>query len=145
MRCGRRISTREHLKPAKPTRRAVVDYVGRTRASLVLGDAAEDERFAHEAYVAAARLKSVLCLPIVHQGEIGAILYLENDLARDAFSQQLIELIQILIAPGSISLAKARPCIAPTTCKRAIPKMAAWPGGMRAATSACRCSDRTAR
>ncbi len=94
-------------EPARCSR-AVVDYVGRTRASLVLGDAAEDERFAHDAYVAAARLKSVLCLPIVHQGEVSAILYLENDLARDAFSPQRIELIQILMAQGSISLANAR-------------------------------------
>jgi signal transduction histidine kinase len=49
-----------------------------------------------------------LCVPIIHQGEIGAILYLENDLARDAFDPQRVELIQILMAQGSISLANAR-------------------------------------
>jgi predicted ATPase/signal transduction histidine kinase/GAF domain-containing protein len=88
--------------------RAVVDYVWRTRASLVIDDATADERFADDAYVAAARLKSVLCLPIVHQGEVSAMLYLENDLARDAFDPQRIELIEILMAQGSISLANAR-------------------------------------
>ena len=94
-------------EPARCSR-AVIDYVWRTRASLVLGDAAEDERFARDAYVVAARLKSVLCLPIVHQGEVSAILYLENDLARDAFDPRRIELIEILMAQGSISLANAR-------------------------------------
>lgn len=88
--------------------RAVVDYVWRTRASLVIDDATADDRFAGDAYVAATRLKSVLCLPIVHQGEFSAMLYLENDLARDAFDPQRIELIQVLMAQGSISLANAR-------------------------------------
>jgi len=88
--------------------RAVVDYAWRTRASVVLGDAGEDERFAHDAYVAAMKPKSLLCLPIIHQGEISAMLYLENDLAREAFDPQRVELIQILMAQGSISLANAR-------------------------------------
>jgi signal transduction histidine kinase len=94
-------------EPARCSR-AVVDYVWRTRASLVIDDATADDRFASDAYVAATRLKSVLCLPIVHQGEISAILYLENDLARDAFDPRRIELIEILMAQGSISLANAR-------------------------------------
>ena len=88
--------------------RAVVDTAWRTRAGLLIDDASADRRFAGDAYVVAKRLRSVLCLPIVHQGEISAILYLENDLARDAFDPQRIELIEILMAQGSISLANAR-------------------------------------
>jgi predicted ATPase/signal transduction histidine kinase len=88
--------------------RAVVDYVWRTRTSLVIDDATQDERFATDAYVETTRPKSVLCLPVVHQGELSAILYLENELARDAFSPQRIELIQVLMSQGSISLANAR-------------------------------------
>jgi predicted ATPase/signal transduction histidine kinase len=88
--------------------RAIVDYVARTRASLVLGNAAQDQRFAHDTYVLTARPKSVLCLPIVHQGEVAAIVYLDNDLVHDAFSAQRVELIQVLMAQGAIALANAR-------------------------------------
>jgi predicted ATPase/signal transduction histidine kinase len=88
--------------------RAVVDFVLRTRSSVVIGDATRDERFAHDAYVVTRRPKSILCLPIVHQGRVSAILYLENDLSRDAFSPRRIELIQVLMAQGAISLANAR-------------------------------------
>lgn len=88
--------------------RAMVDFVLRTRGSLVIGDAAQDERFAHDPYVASARPRSVLCLPIVHQGQISAVLYLENELSRDAFQPRRIELIQVLMAQGAISLANAR-------------------------------------
>ncbi len=96
------------LEGATRCSRAVIDYVWRTRASLVIDDAGADERFAQDAYVVATRLKSVLCLPIVHQGEVSALLYLENDLARGAFDARRIELIQVLMAQGAISLANAR-------------------------------------
>jgi predicted ATPase/signal transduction histidine kinase len=87
---------------------AVVDYVWRTRASLVIADASQDERFAQDDYVVATQAKSILCLPIIHQGSVSAILYLEHELVRDAFSPQRIELIQVLMAQGAISLANAR-------------------------------------
>jgi predicted ATPase/signal transduction histidine kinase len=88
--------------------RAVVDYVWRTRSSLVIADATEDERFAQDEHVVATQARSILCLPIVRQGSVSSILYLEHELVRDAFSPQRIELIQVLMAQGAISLANAR-------------------------------------
>jgi predicted ATPase/signal transduction histidine kinase len=88
--------------------RAVVDYAWRTRAPLVLGDAAADERFARDDHFTRGRPISVLCLPIVHQGEVSALVYLENDLARDAFDPVRAQAIQILLTQGAVSLANAR-------------------------------------
>jgi predicted ATPase/signal transduction histidine kinase len=96
------------LDPDGRCSRAMIDFVLHSRGSLVIGDAARDERFAHDPYVVSKQPKSVLCLPIVHHGHISAILYLENDLARDAFSPRRIELIQMLMAQGAISLANVR-------------------------------------
>jgi predicted ATPase/signal transduction histidine kinase len=97
-------------EPGAPARwpRAVVDYAWHTRAPLVLGDAAADERFAHHEDLAGRRPTSVLCLPIVHQGEVSALVYLENDLARDAFDPLRAQAIQILMTQGAVSLANAR-------------------------------------
>jgi predicted ATPase/signal transduction histidine kinase len=91
-----------------PYLRAAVDYAWRTRAQLVLCDAAADERFVHDGDIAARRPTSVLCLPIVHQGEVSALVYLENDLARDAFDPVRTQAIQVLMAQGAVSLANAR-------------------------------------
>lgn len=97
-------------EPGTPTRypRSVVVYAWRTRAPLVLGDAAADERFAHDDHFSGRRPISVLCLPIVHQGEVSALVYLENDLSRDAFGPLRAQAIQILMSQGAVSLANAR-------------------------------------
>jgi signal transduction histidine kinase len=75
---------------------------------VVVADATQDERFADDAYVVATRPRSILCLPIVHQGQVSALVYLENPLACDAFGPQRIEALQVLMAQGSFSLANAR-------------------------------------
>ncbi|HXV99676.1 MAG TPA: GAF domain-containing protein, partial [Anaerolineae bacterium] len=87
---------------------AVVNYVKRTSESLVIGDAENDSRFAHDPYVAQYKPKSILCLPILSQGKLTEILYLENNLATDAFTPDRIEIMQILSAQAAISLENAR-------------------------------------
>jgi predicted ATPase/signal transduction histidine kinase len=87
---------------------AVVQYVARTRASLAIGDVARDERFVDDARIATFRPRSILCLPIAHQGRLTSILYLEHDLVREAFSPRRIEVLQLLLAQAASSLHNAR-------------------------------------
>ena len=87
---------------------AVVNYVYRTKAGVVIAEAAADGRFAHDTYVVAHQPRSILCLPVMHQGKLGAILYLENDLTGDAFSPARIQAIEILSSQAAISLENAR-------------------------------------
>jgi signal transduction histidine kinase len=87
---------------------AVVNYVCRTATSLVIADAALDERFAADAYITLNKSRSILCMPIVHQGKLGAVLYLENNLTSNAFTPERTEIIRILSAQAAISLENAR-------------------------------------
>ncbi|HSB61022.1 MAG TPA: sigma 54-interacting transcriptional regulator, partial [Vicinamibacteria bacterium] len=88
--------------------RAVVRYVRRTGEGLVIGDAAADERFAADPYVARAGPRSILCVPVVHAGRPGGILYLENNLTADAFTSERIEVMRGLSAQAAIALENAR-------------------------------------
>jgi predicted ATPase/transcriptional regulator with GAF, ATPase, and Fis domain len=88
--------------------RSVVRYSRKTGESVVIGDALRDERFSDDPYVRSARPKSILCVPVVHQGKLGGILYLENNLAADAFKADHIRVIQILSSQAAISLENAR-------------------------------------
>ncbi|HET7291745.1 MAG TPA: sigma 54-interacting transcriptional regulator [Vicinamibacteria bacterium] len=88
--------------------RAVVQFVRKTLTSVVVGDATRDERFAADPYVAKARPRSILCIPLVHQGTLGGILYLENSLAKDAFTADRIEVLDVLAGQAAISLENAR-------------------------------------
>jgi formate hydrogenlyase transcriptional activator len=86
----------------------VLHYVRRTGESVVLDDAITDERFAGDPYVARTRSRSILCVPIVHQGRVSGMLYLENTLIPGAFTADRLEIIQVLSAQAAISLENAR-------------------------------------
>jgi GAF domain-containing protein len=96
------------LEEAGGLARGVVHYVHRTGQEVVLGNAAADERFAGDPYVAQAGAKSVLCVPVVHHGRRGGILYLENNLATEAFTSERIEMMRVLSSTAAISLETAR-------------------------------------
>src|SRR6266702_2212022 len=63
--------------PALPA--AVVRYVRRTRERVILDEQDGAARFATDEYLARRRPRSAVCLPIVRQGEVVGVLYLEND------------------------------------------------------------------
>ena len=55
---------------------SVINYVERTRSDMVLSNAAGEGRFTSDPYIAKRQLKSVLCSPIINQGQLTGILYL---------------------------------------------------------------------
>jgi formate hydrogenlyase transcriptional activator len=101
--------TIDHLDPANVNGgsalpQSVANYV----KSLVLSDAANDRRFAGDLYIAQFKPKSILCMPILHQGKRTGILYLENNLTADAFKPDRIQVIEMLCSQAAISLENAR-------------------------------------
>ena len=59
----------------------IVNYVRRTRESLVLADARSDDRYRHDPYVLGRQPRSVIATPLVNQGRLLGVVYLENNLA----------------------------------------------------------------
>ncbi|MFB2919651.1 trifunctional serine/threonine-protein kinase/ATP-binding protein/sensor histidine kinase [Aerosakkonema funiforme] len=86
---------------------AVINYVERTGETVVLNNANLEGRFASDAYIIRTQPKSILCMPILQQGKLRGILYLENNLAVGAFTQQRLEILKLLAAQASISLENA--------------------------------------
>ncbi len=83
---------------------AVIQYVIRLGESIVLNEPASDQRFWHDPYIKTVAPKSVLCAPVVHQGQTVGIAYLENNLTNDAFTMDRIEMLEILSAQAAVSL-----------------------------------------
>ena len=96
------------LKDVTHISAAVVRFAWHTGESVVVGDAIRDERFAEDPYINSARPHSILCVPVKHQGKSAGILYLENNLAPDAFTAERIRVMQILSSQAAISLENAR-------------------------------------
>ena len=87
---------------------AIVAHVARTRASVILDDAARSEEFGQDPYIVQERIKSVIGLPLVNQGRLSGILYLENNLATHAFTAERLELLKLLSTQMALSLDNAK-------------------------------------
>ena len=55
----------------------------------------------------AGRTRSVVCIPVIHQGKSTGILYLENNLTANAFTAERVRVLHVLCAQAAISLANA--------------------------------------
>ena len=87
---------------------SIINYVARTQSDIVLSDAAREGTFTADPYIALNQPKSVLCAPIINQGKLIGILYLENNLATGAFTADRLAVLSILSAQAAISLENAR-------------------------------------
>ena len=85
----------------------IVYYVFRTQKSLVLNDASNEGQFTHLAYVKKMQPKSILCLPLINQGNLSGILYLENNLTTGAFTPARIQTLALLSSQIAISIENA--------------------------------------
>ncbi|MBE9119275.1 AAA family ATPase [Tychonema sp. LEGE 07199] len=86
---------------------AAVNYVKRTLTTVVLNNTSQND-FMSDPYLMDKNLKSLLCAPILHQGKLIGLLYLENNLTIEAFTGDRTEVIQMLCAQVAISLENAR-------------------------------------
>ncbi len=82
--------------------------VMRTGCPVALGQAEGDSGFADDPHFNGQVPGSVLCLPLLKQGEVLGLLYLENPLARGVFTQERVVMIEVLAAQAAISLETAR-------------------------------------
>jgi predicted ATPase/GAF domain-containing protein len=79
----------------------------RTRESLLIDDAQNDLRFSTDAYVASRVPRSILCLPITHQGRTTGILYLETRTVEGAFTAVRVELLALLASQAAVAIQNA--------------------------------------
>ena len=98
----------EPLDTAHGVCASAVRYVLRTRDALALDDASSGGGFQADPHVKEHRVRSILCVPILRQGEILGVLYLENNRATHAFTQERIALLQVIASQAAISIYNAQ-------------------------------------
>jgi PAS domain S-box-containing protein len=105
-----RISKVDSIKLDEATDLCVgmVTYVSRTMKSVILNDATLEGDYTMDRYIQKNSTKSVLCSPIINQGRLIGIIYLENNLTAGTFTADRIEILNILSSQAAISLENAR-------------------------------------
>lgn len=86
---------------------SVALYAIRTRKSLTLNNPLENPSFTNDEYLKRNNPKSILCLPFAAKGDELGMLYLENDLVSDAFSENRLQLLNIVASQLGISIENA--------------------------------------
>lgn len=82
----------------------ILEYVKHKRQTLVLHNANEEGQFKNDPYILKNKIHSILCMPILKQDSLFALLYLENSLAKAAFTSERVEILNILSSQIALSL-----------------------------------------
>ncbi|MGC4035750.1 MAG: adenylate/guanylate cyclase domain-containing protein [Chitinophagaceae bacterium] len=95
------------LEQYKTIPRTVINYAAHAMKPLVLNDASTKGDFTQDEYFRSQSIRAVLCSPLIRQGQLTGIIYLENNLAASAFTQDRVDLLVLLSGQMAISIENA--------------------------------------
>ncbi len=106
---GERIETMVNLPVAEATDLpvSIINYVSRMQQAVILDNAAEEGDFKKDNYIQKDAVKSVLCSPIVLLNKLYGIIYLENSLSVGAFTNDRLQMLELLSSQMAISINNA--------------------------------------
>lgn len=87
---------------------SIVNYVARSRESVICNHASVESQFNTDSYIKHHQTKSILCTPLINQGKLISIVYLENNSTVGAFTPQRIEVVNLLSSQAAISIENAK-------------------------------------
>lgn len=88
--------------------KSIVNYVLRSKDNIVLRDAGSQGPFTIDSYIIRYKPKSILAMPVVNQQIMRGVLYLENNLSPGVFTEDRLEVLNLLCSQAAISIQNAR-------------------------------------
>ena len=85
----------------------LINYVKRTQEIFVIDNAMASPLLSADSYIQHEQPKSLLSIPMINQGELIGILYLENNLTTGAFTSERVEVLKVLATQAAICLKNA--------------------------------------
>ena len=92
--------------PICPT--SMIYFVIRSKENVVLDDALNDPKYGTDAYIQNSKPRSIICTPLMTQGKVVGVLYLENKLSTGAFTKDRLRILNLLSSQAAISIENAR-------------------------------------
>ena len=103
---------------------SIINYVVRMKEIVVFNDAVSEIQNPppnsplgkggtkipnlNDPYIKAHQTKSLLCAPLINQGQLRGIVYLENNLTIGAFTPERLEILQLLSGQAAIAITNAK-------------------------------------
>ncbi|MBF0300590.1 MAG: GAF domain-containing protein, partial [Oligoflexia bacterium] len=85
----------------------IINYVIHSCEQLVINDVSKEEKFLLDPYIQKYKPKSILCSPLIKQGKIVSLAYLENNLSADIFTTERIKVVTLLSSQAVTSIENA--------------------------------------
>jgi PAS domain S-box-containing protein len=102
------VDMRDERVSAAALAASIVQYVMRTRESVILDDASAQNAFSTDPYIRQHHARSILCLPLITQAKLVGALYFENNLSPYVFTPARISVLKLLASQAAISLENTR-------------------------------------
>jgi len=103
-----RLKTPVPLEDTQDVPQSAVQFVTRTRQTLVLADATREDVFTQDPYVKTFQPLSVMVLPILSRNTLVGVLYVEHRWLTGVFTAQRVEVLSLLASQAAISIENAR-------------------------------------
>ena len=86
---------------------SIVRYVIHTGEDVVLNDVSKTNLFSKDPWISKNKTKSILCTPVHFKDKTIGVLYLENNLSTNVFSNDRLKIIKNLLPQAAISIDNA--------------------------------------
>jgi PAS domain S-box-containing protein len=87
---------------------SILNYVKRSHEIVMLDDALTPNPYSEDRYIRIAKPRSVLCMPLLKQQQLVAVLYIENSLLPSVFTPERLLVLQIIGSQAAISIENAK-------------------------------------
>src|SRR5262249_47121212 len=101
---GPKVHLRNETVEADSLPESILNYVVRTKETVILDDASTANGFSSDPYFLQHHTRSILCLPLINQAKLSGVLYLENNLTPRVFTAARIAVLKVLASQAAISL-----------------------------------------
>jgi PAS domain S-box-containing protein len=87
---------------------SIIHEVINSQTDLLLEDVSTSQLFDNDPYIQSRKPKSILCTPLLNQGELIGVAYLENTLAAGAFTSDTQKIVQLISGQAAVLMEKSR-------------------------------------
>lgn len=98
-------SERRSVKNAMPFQ--VIDKVAKTREPITVASPWDRSGFASDPYIVSSSISALMCLPLIRDGRLVGLVYLENALTKGAFSPTQTGVATFLAAQAALAVTNA--------------------------------------
>jgi serine/threonine protein kinase/signal transduction histidine kinase len=102
------VSREKEMEDGQSVSVSIISKVETEKTPLLIADALSEELFKTRSSVVLNAVKSVICVPIAVKGEMMGVIYLENNLVNNLFSEDDLEIISIIAGQAGVSIQNAR-------------------------------------